>query len=435
MTEGKAPPQSAWYVVALLCLMSVLSYLDRYIIALLAEPLKQSMNIDATQVGLLIGVGFGLVYSVAGLPLANLLDTRARVGIIAASVALWSLCTITSAFAPSYTLLLFSRVGVAIGEAVLVPAAVSMIGDLYAANRRTLPIATFMAVGSLMGAGAFLIGGLAFELATSFSDVISIEPWRLTLVIVGAPGLVLASIWLMTVAEPARDISIGAEAEHATWSAAATYLRRHWTYYPPLLAGLGVSAIGTYSFISWATSLLVNSYGLSVGRAGSLFGTVGLLAGGAAALFWPAVSNWLTRSGLESANPLLLAGGLGGAHLTLACLGVLDTVGATAVAIGMIVFGQAAAGTLAVLILQSAAPSRMRARITSLYVLMANLVGLTMGPPLSAWISQHVFDGPDAIRSALSLIGAVVCPISVLMIVGAAPSYGRALREVSAPSR
>jgi hypothetical protein len=68
-------------------------------------------------------------------------------------------------------------------------------------------------------------------------------------------------------------------------------------------------------------------------------------------------------------------------------------------------------GTLAVLILQSAAPSRMRARITSFYVLMGNLVGLTMGPPLSAWISQHVFEGPNAVRSALSLIGAMVCPV------------------------
>ena len=138
---------------------------------------------------------------------------------------------------------------------------------------------------------------------------------------------------------------------------------------------------------------------------------------------------------MESANPHLLAGGLGGAHLTLTGLGVLETVGATAVAIGVIVFGQSAAGTLAVLILQSAAPSRLRARITSLYVLMANLIGLTLGPPLSAWISQHVFDGADAIRSALSLIGAVVCPISVLLIGGAARSYGRALREVRVPGR
>lgn len=94
----------AWYTVALLCAMTVISYLDRYIIALLADPIMAEFAITATDVGLLIGLGFGLVYALAGLPLAHWLDHGNRVRIVAFGVLLWSLYTASSGLAPDYNI-------------------------------------------------------------------------------------------------------------------------------------------------------------------------------------------------------------------------------------------------------------------------------------------------------------------------------------------
>lgn len=419
-----------WYVVALLCALAVMSYLDRYIIALLADPIIDEFGISTTDVGLLIGLGFGLVYAIAGVPLAHWLDSGTRLRIVAFGVLLWSLCTASSGLAPDYPTLLASRVGVAIGEAVLVPATISLIGDLFEPSKRTLPIAIFMGTASLMGSGAFIIGGLTYELANQLAPSFGVESWRLTMIMVGLPGLVLAPILVFTVREPDRGSQESVAAHDASIAAVARHLSNHARYYAPYFLALGISAIGTYSLISWATSMLARSYGMSVASAGSLYGTAGLAAGIVAAIFWPAASAWVQRSGRMYGNMLLMAAGLGCAQLSMALLPQLEGRALALFAIAVSIFGIAASGTLAVLILQSAAPPLMRARITSLYVLTGNLIGLTLGPPLSAWISENFYEGPDAMRSTFGLIGMIMLPTVFILLLVATSGYRKCLEEL-----
>lgn len=420
-------PHRAWYVVAMVCAMAVLSYLDRYIIALLAEPIIAEFAVTSTDIGLLIGLGFGLVYAIAGLPLAHWLDHGTRVRIVAGGVLLWSLCTASSGLAPNYPALLASRVGVAIGEAVLVPATISLIADLFPAERRTLPIAVFMATCSLMGSGAFILGGMTFRLAGMIAPAWDMEAWRVTMLLVGLPGLILAPLFVLTVREPVRTTDPGHADEQASIAVIARYLRDHAGYYVPFYLALGIAAIGTYSLISWTTSMLARSYAMPLDAAGSLYGAVGLAVGIVAAVFWPAASGLVLRKGRMDLNMTLLAAGLAAAHLAMASLALIDSQAMVMAAIGLAIFGIAASGSLGVLIIQSAAPSRMRARITSLYVLVGNLIGLTLGPPLSAWISENVFTGPDAMRAALALLGAIMLPVVLLLLIAARKGYRRAL--------
>lgn len=419
-----------WYVVALLCALAVMSYLDRYIIALLADPIIAEFGISTTDVGLLIGLGFGLVYAIAGVPLAHWLDSGMRIRIVAFGVLLWSLCTASSGLAPDYPTLLASRVGVAIGEAVLVPATISLIGDLFEPSKRTLPIAIFMGTASLMGSGAFIIGGLTYELANHLAPGFGVESWRLTMIMVGLPGLVLAPILLFTVREPDRGSQESLAAHDASIAAVARHLSSHARYYAPYFLALGISAIGTFSLISWATSMLARSYGMNVASAGSLYGTAGLVAGIVAAIFWPAASAWVQRSGRMYGNMLLMAAGLGCAQLSMALMPQLEGRALALFAIAVSIFGIAASGTLAVLILQSAAPPLMRARITSLYVLTGNLIGLTLGPPLSAWISENIYEGPDAMRSTFGLIGMIMLPTVFILLLVATSGYRKCLEEL-----
>jgi MFS family permease len=418
----------AWYVAGLLCLIAALSYLDRYIIALLADPIIKDMGIDATAIGLLIGLGFGLLYALSGMPVAYLIDRGTRVRIVGIGVIMWSLSTIASGFAPNFETLLMTRAGVAIGEAVLVPATVSIVADLFPPERRALPIGLFMAVSTLMAAGAFLIGAYAFELATLLSSGFGLSPWRMTLVIVGVPGLLLGPLWLLTVAEPDRVEAQG-QADQTTIAVAFAYLRRNWRFYLPFYLSFGVSALASYSFIAWTATMLTRSYGQTIADAGQIFGVVGVIAGAVAALFWPALSARAMRRGRPAFSVLALAIGLGiGNAAVAAFLLASDLDGAIAI-IAIATFGYGAAGGLAVLILQHIAPPRMRAKITSLYVLVGNLVGLTCGPGLSAWMSDSVFQGTDALRQSLSVLALIMLPLTVGLILLAMTAHGRVVEE------
>lgn len=421
----------AWYVVGLLCLIACISYLDRYVIALLADPIMKGMGIGATHIGLLIGLGFGLLYSVAGVPIAHLLDRGRRVRIVGLGVLVWSACTVASGFAPNYELLLLSRAGVAIGEAVLVPATVSLVADLFPSDRRTLPISLFMAVSAVMGSGAFLLGGLVYDLSETLVPTLDFEAWRSTLVIVGLPGLLLAPLWLFTVDEPERTSGSLAAHDDPTVAAALRYLSQHKAYYGFFLFGIGISAIGSYSFIAWTSTVLVRSFGRTVAEAGAYFGTIGVVSAVAAAIFWPMLSNVYVRRGKPQVAMLLLTIGLGLGHSMLAAFALVDSMLGASIVIAVATFGFASAGALAVLIIQSAAPSRMRAKITSLYVLIGNLIGLTCGPALSAWISEWGFSGPDAMRMSLATIGALLAPATALSVYLATSGYKRAYREVN----
>lgn len=419
-----------WYVVILLCLLATMSYLDRYIIALLADPIIDALSIDATRIGLLIGIGFGLVYSIMGLPLAHLTDHGNRVRIVTAGVLIWSLATISSGFAPNFGLLLLSRTGVAIGEAVLVPAAISIIGDLFPAHKRTLPIALFMATSALMASGAFAIGGFAFQGAISLVPLSGMEPWRMTLILVGLPGLILAILWFMTVSEPSRRVDEG-QAEVATIAALLSHIREHTRYYIPLFVAIALSGLGSYSFISWTSTMLTRSFDISIAEAGYYYGTIGLFAAASAALFWPAASAWFVRRKQPIGNIMLLASGLGMANALVASFLLWQSLGAMVVVIFLATFAYAAGGTLAVLIFQSAAPARMRARVISLYMLVGNLVGLTMGPAFSAWLSEQVFEGPDALRYSLGFLTLVLAPLVTGLIAVSARHYIIAANQIN----
>src|SRR5580693_699217 len=121
----------AWYIVGFLTLLFVFSTVDRTILALLAAPVSKSLALTDAQMGLVLGLGFAALYSLAGLPLAQWIDIGTRRTVITAGVLLWSVMTVMSAMARDFTTLLICRAGVAFGEAVLSPAAVSLIADMF----------------------------------------------------------------------------------------------------------------------------------------------------------------------------------------------------------------------------------------------------------------------------------------------------------------
>ena len=129
--ESQTNLRKSWYVVGILTLAYISSFIDRQILSLLVEPIKRDLKITDTQISLLMGLSFGIFYTLLGIPIARLSDLKSRKHIVAWGIGLWSLMTAICGMAGNFTQLFLARMGVGVGEAALSPAAYSMIADLF----------------------------------------------------------------------------------------------------------------------------------------------------------------------------------------------------------------------------------------------------------------------------------------------------------------
>lgn len=173
--------------------INILNFYDRNVVGALAEPIRKEFDLTDTQVGLL-GSIFIWLYAIVGVPLGKLADTRSRRKLLAAGMVVWSALTAVAALAYSYPMLLLSRLGFAIGEAAVAPAATSWIGDLFPPAQRARPLALFMLGVPIGGAASYFFSG----------PVAQTYGWRVAMVIAAAPALVLVPL-LLRLPEPVRS--------------------------------------------------------------------------------------------------------------------------------------------------------------------------------------------------------------------------------------
>jgi MFS family permease len=419
----------AWYAVGFLMLLYCLSYVDRYILALLAAPISESLAIPDVHMGVLFGLGFGTVYALAGLPLAHLIDRGSRVPLVAGGVLLWSISTVLSGYSSGFYQLLICRSGVAIGEAVLTPAAISIIGDMFAREKRTLPTSCYLAIAGFMQAGAFVVGGFAVDVATGFSSELSLDPWRLTLLLVGAPGLVLAPLFFFTVREPARTHE---PRDYGSTRQAASYLWRERALFGWMFVGMATFAISGAGFLAWTSTLLIRAFDQSAAETGYRFGSIGLVAAVIGAVAWPLLIGLGNRVGLRQMPVILLAIGLGVAAASFAAVGAATSLQSALWGVGVAMFGISASGILPPLIVQNAAPSRMRGRLIAINLMASSLFGLAIGPPLTAAVAEAFYTGPQAIGYAMAATAAFCGPVATIAILLTRRRYVIALDDAIA---
>lgn len=405
----------AWYVVAVLTLLYVFSFLDRYTLALLVEPMKRDLQISDTQMSLLMGFSFAIFYALFGLPLGRLADSRSRRTIIAVGCVAWSVTTAACGLAKSYWQLLLLRMGVGIGEATLSPAAYSLITDYFPKER----LATAMSVYSMaihIGTGlAFIFGGavvafVASDAVANLPLIGTIRPWQSVFLIVGLPGIALALL-MYTVKEPVRR-ALRAPRPGSTSTVAPVPLSEVWRYFAQNKATLICHSLGytlstLTSYTTWGPTLFIRKYGWTAAEAGivyglltSVLGVVGILAGGRFA-------DYLARRGYRDANMRL------GLIATLAWFptGILFPLmpnGEWAVALFiptyLVVSAPWGASAAA---LQQVVPDGMRGQASALYLLALNLVGLGLGPTAVALVTDYVFHDDQALNYSLLIVGTV----------------------------
>ena len=199
----------SWYVVGILMLIYVNSFLDRQILGLLVDPIRRTLEISESQMGFLMGPAFGIFYIIAGIPLGRLADLMSRRWLVFIGQLFWSLASVGCGLARSFGMFLGMRVGIGVGEASLSPSAYSMITDLFPPNKLGRALSVY-AAGIYIGGGiARLAGGFAVGFAENQGNwtvpLIDVEvySWQIVFFFIAAPTIPL-SILLLTVKEPVR---------------------------------------------------------------------------------------------------------------------------------------------------------------------------------------------------------------------------------------
>jgi predicted MFS family arabinose efflux permease len=227
--------------------------------------------------GFLTGLSFALFNAIAGIPLARLADRHSRRTIIALGLVAWSILTAVQGSVRSYGMLALARIGVGVGEATTGPCAHSLISDYFRPERRATAIAVYT-----MGGHFGVLVGLA--LGGWLNDQFG---WRLTLVALGVPGLLVALIVYLTVREPARGQSEGrseeADVEHPSLREVFGYLLSQPSYrHLMMMAPLFVSA--AYAINIWGPAFLIRVHGMSTTEVGLRMGLIVGIGGGAGTL-------------------------------------------------------------------------------------------------------------------------------------------------------
>lgn len=263
-----SPPAGAYraYLMVLLTSAYALNLLDRQILNVLAEPIKRDLHLADWQLGALTGLSFALLHSLAAVPIARLADRGDRVRIVGLAILAWSAFTAMSGAAANFVQLLLLRIGVGVGEAGCQPPAQSLIVDHYPPERRAGALGKF-GLGKPVGAAVGLAaGGLLAEAVG----------WRWTLVIAGAPGLVIGLLVLLTLKDPRRAPAAVAPAVQRPLGAVLRELagRRAFVL---IMVGVGLLAFMSYGANAFAASFYLRVHGEDVARIGQALG-VGPLA-------------------------------------------------------------------------------------------------------------------------------------------------------------
>jgi MFS family permease len=382
------------------------SYMDRQILSILLEPIRKDLLLSDTQLGLLTGLAFAVFYATLGIPVARLADRGNRRNIVAISLAVWSFFTALCGLAQNFVQLLLARIGVGVGEAGSSPPSHSMIADLYPPDRRAGAMAVY-SLGVVLGGGfGTMIGGY----------LAGLYGWRVAIVAIGIPGLILALIVRLFVIEPPRGMSdpgVQRSGEQppisqgfaTMWAEPAS---RHLVVAVTLtsLIGYALAAFGP-AFYMRSFGLDVTTVGLVLGPLVAIIGTISGVAGGRLADAWARrrglhVQAWLVAILKLIALPFLI-----GMYLSPT---VWIAVPLYAVAV---LFQSSYLGPTFAL-LQGLAPLRLRSMWAAITLLIINLIGLGLGPTAIGAISDayRPFFGEESLRYA-SLTTALLTPWAI----------------------
>lgn len=409
----------AWWMVAVLFLLNIFAWLDRLVITMLAPPIRADLDISLFQMSLVLGPAFAVFYALFGVPIGWAVDRYSRRLIIFFGVLLWAMATIASGFAGSYQALVLCRICVGVGEAVLAPAAVSLIAEAFPKERVTTALAIFQSsskigVAVAMGAGAFAIASASALLAQHGPVLGAEQPWHLVMAIVGAPGLLLAFL-VFSFREPARQTRRATEA--VSTGQLFAFLRRRWTLWLGMFVAFNCISILGFALSQFMPTYLEQRFGWGPQQYG-----YGIMATNLASAASLVVSGWiidrLYRGGMRDVHLRFYSWLMIGASPAFLTLFSVSDPRLVLALYALVQFVTVPFFVFVSAVIVLAAPAAARGQLVALYVASFTILGQGVGPPLVGAITDFVFRDDAMLGRALAIVtvGGVVIAFATLQV-------------------
>jgi MFS family permease len=397
------------YLLAVLSITLGFNSVDRMALGLLLQDIKLDLSLSDTQLGLLTGIAFALFYSVMGIPISRWADRGNRITIISTATALWSVAVALCGVAGNFLQLLMIRVGVAVGEAGCLPSSLSLISDYFSRAERPRAVAIYLQGGVLSIVIGYFVGGWLNQF----------YGWRMTFMLLGLPGLVLAPLVRFTLREPrqvkGKDVQTGTAVDRALGEASGNaallspvsfgqvcvVLWRNVTF-RHLLFFYSLSAFFNVGVAQWQPAFFVRRYGLGTGELGTWIAAIG---GFGMMLGTYLGGRWASRQAANDERFQLKV-----MSIVYSSVGLISTLIYVApnqyCAFALMglwnIAGTMTSGPL-IAAIQTMVPERMRATAIAIVFLFANLVGMGLGPLAVGALSDVLQSraGQDSLRYAL----------------------------------
>jgi MFS family permease len=440
--------------LAVLIVATVLGAVDKVVLTLLTEPMRISLTLSDTQLGLLQGAGLVLFTGLATLPLGWLSDRYDRRVVLAACVVLWSAATGMRGTAESYGMLFVASIGLGMGEAGLTPITNSMIPDLFPRVQRVLANTVFALstiFGSALGA---LLGGTIVKLTDNLRPLLPesmrlFEAWRLTFFIMAAAGIPVALLVLSIRRSGIRGRGANITSDDTSANSSATtlstttpptdlitfreHLRAHRLTFAGLVTGVGLASIGLSSIGSWLPIMAARNFGATPTQVGQGMGIaflVGTLVGGAVG--FGAIRLAQRYVGPAAALRVIMLGNLAAALLSVLMLLVrssTDVFMLLALLVVPLISGAVALPN----VLQDAAPPHLRTRTIALLT-MASLPFGVLGPLTVGILSDGLKTTPNGLAMAVVATTLVGGCLGALLLRITENAFVRLMRAAQSPS-
>ena len=416
----KTRSSNKWYILSVLTLVYALNHIDRQVMVILQEPIKNEFNLSDTQLGYLTGLMFAVFYAILGIPFAAWADRGNRRNIIALSLTIWSGMTALSGFAANFWQLALARMGVGVGEAGGTPPATAMIADMFPPKRRAFALGIYttgISLGILVG---FVLGGY----------IAAIYGWRMAFFVAGIPGLFVALLLMLTVREPVRGFSENRQDSGETPSLGETikFFLSQRALVSLLLGGVFV-CVSANAFLVGIPRYLMRVHEVPIGELGRDLGLLIGGLGGIGAIIIGALCDKLSAKDLRWRPWTILITGIIALPFVYWFLVAGDRQTAYIAYIVPGVFGLLYA-SISYAAMQELAPLRMRAMASAVMILCLTLIGIGFGPVIVGMLSDHYAAeyGAHAIKRAL-MVMLVFNVLSTIFYIDAARHYRKGVER------
>jgi MFS family permease len=414
-TRRKVPGQ-AWWALAVLSYFYVLSFMDRYILTMLVDPIQADLGINDFEMGLILGPAFGLVLGIFAVPFGLLADRKSRRTIVASAVGFWSAATMACGLANSFAALFLARVGVGAGEAAISPAATSLLADKFPRERLTTAVAIYSSGSKLGSASAYGFGGILLGLlggtALSVPLLGDVEPWQMVFILVGLPGA-LSALLVYTFSEPLRRGRKSAEPPRP--GLLLEFLKSHRRLLIPMYGGFALITLCGNALLAWVPTFVSRHYGMDPAHFGPALGIVSFIAAPVLVLKGVIVDWIYSRGGKD-------------AHLRFYSWLLFGTT-----PVAMVVFFMpdpwmffALYGILLVITIPSMmylqaclallAPNELRGQLTGVGYTIYSILGVGGGPTIIGALTNFLFHDEAKVGWSLALVLSTGIPAGAVLL-------------------